>query len=228
VSYQLATTRRRAAPPLLGFVCLTEYYRATALSRLSGWRETSLSLSVSDTESTLRFPRRRPILRPFNREISSLRLWLPFRVSPVRHREAVRDPEGSRCFAPSEVSSPPASFSPEEPHRSGVSHPAGYVAPSGFLTLSTPCSLRDLPGLFHPGTTPGVFPFEALILVWCRTLSRAPRPSWGFLSTKKEETAPSGTTHTEPSSTAGLGISQVAVPNASMGFPAPRSCHHRR
>jgi len=44
-----------------------------------------------------------------------------------------------------------------ELHTSGE-HPcsSGYVAPSGFCTLSTPCSHRGLPGLFHPDPAPGV------------------------------------------------------------------------
>jgi hypothetical protein len=45
------------------------------------------------------------------------------------------------------------------------SHLTGYVAPSGFLTLSTPCSPHDLPGLFHPGSAHGVSPFGALFLL---------------------------------------------------------------
>jgi hypothetical protein len=39
-----------------------------------------------------------------------------------------------------------------------ASHLRGYVAPSGFRTLSTPCSHHRLPGLFHPGSTLGVRP----------------------------------------------------------------------
>jgi hypothetical protein len=62
------------------------------------------------------------------------------------------------AFAPSEVSSPSAPVSHEEPLTPVGSQPAGYVAPSGSLTLSTPCSLRDLPGLFHPGYAHGVNP----------------------------------------------------------------------
>lgn len=46
----------------------------------------------------------------------------------------------------------------EEPLTSDSSHTAGYVAPSEFLTLSTPCSPHGLPGLFHPGPAHGVRP----------------------------------------------------------------------
>jgi hypothetical protein len=37
-------------------------------------------------------------------------------------------------------------------------NPTGYVASPGFLTLPTPCSPCDLPGLFHPGPAFGVLP----------------------------------------------------------------------
>jgi hypothetical protein len=68
----------------------------------------------------------------------------------------------------------------EEPHNAGGSHPAGCVAPSGFRTLSAPCSPHGLPGLFHPGPAHGVLPFEAFLRAWCRTSFRTPCPS-GFL-----------------------------------------------
>jgi hypothetical protein len=142
-------------------------------------------------------------------------------VSPVHHRVAVRSPEGSRCSAPSEVSSPSASVSLEEPHTPGGSHPAGYVAPSGFLTLSTPCSPHGLPGLFHPGTTHGVLPFEALLLTWCRTPSQTPRPS-GFPLDQKEETAPPGTHTPNKGRRQAWRLNQDPAPIAPLGFPAPR------
>jgi hypothetical protein len=61
-------------------------------------------------------------------------------------------------FAPSEVSSPSAFLNREEPHIPAGSQTDGYVAPSGILTLSTPCSPRDLLGLFHPRSALGVLP----------------------------------------------------------------------
>jgi hypothetical protein len=62
------------------------------------------------------------------------------------------------ALAPSEVSSPTAFFNHEEPHTPAGSQPDGYVAPPGSLTLSTPCSPRDLLGLFHPRSALGVNP----------------------------------------------------------------------
>jgi hypothetical protein len=197
------------------------------LSHLLGWCAPSLPLSVpknrssNATDPTSRFPHRRPCHGLKNHSESSPRLWLPFRVSPVRHRETVRDPEESRCDAPSEVSSPSASVNHEEPPNPGESHPAGYVAPTGFLALSTLCSPRGLPGLFHPGTAHGVLPFEASILVRCRTPSRTPRPS-GFRLNPNQKRPPTRDSHTKRSPATGLGISQVAVPHAPLGFPAPR------
>jgi hypothetical protein len=46
----------------------------------------------------------------------------------------------------------------EERLISDRSHPAGYVASSEFLTLSTPCSPHGLLGLFHPSPAHGVCP----------------------------------------------------------------------
>jgi hypothetical protein len=129
-------------------------------------------------EPTMRYSRHRP-----QHGITSVPNPLSgFRSLPEFHPyvtacQSVIVSRRSRWLAPSEVSSPSASLSHEEPHTPGGTHPDGYVAPSGFRTLSTPCSPHGLPGLFHPGTAHGVSPFEALFLTWCRTPSRTPRPS---------------------------------------------------
>ena len=90
---------------------------------------------------------------------SSRRLWLPYRVSPMHHRD--RD----LLFAQRMPRSPLPRFVPlqrlaslAEPHTPDGSQTTGYVAPSGFLTLSTLCSPRDLLGLFHPSSALGVYP----------------------------------------------------------------------
>jgi len=49
-----------------------------------------------------------------------------------------------------------------EPHISSGVQPTGYVASSGFLNLSTPCSPRDLSGLFHPESVLGIHPSRLL------------------------------------------------------------------
>jgi hypothetical protein len=63
-----------------------------------------------------------------------------------------------------------------EPPNSRGFHTVGYVAPSGFRTLSTPCSLQDLPGLFHPGPTLGVNPSRPCSSSDAGTFFRKPLP----------------------------------------------------
>jgi hypothetical protein len=105
-------------------------------------------------------PHRRPPPYLTMGRVFLLRLRLLFRVSPV-HRGA-RDSLGQRTDRQTRDRSfrglvPLQRFpSRAEPHRSDGSRPTGYVASSGFRTLSTPCSPRDLPGLFHPGPALGV------------------------------------------------------------------------
>jgi hypothetical protein len=113
--------------------------------------------------STLRFLRRRPSPILANQRISLLRLWLPYRVSPIHHHErpvfTAGEPTHKTPRPPLPRFCPRQRFpSRAEPHTPDGSHTAGYVAPSGFLTLSTLCSPRDLPGLFHPGPALGVRP----------------------------------------------------------------------
>jgi hypothetical protein len=70
------------------------------------------------------------------------------------------------------------------------SQPAGSVASPGFRTLSTLCSPRDLPGLFHPGSALGVT-LRGLFPTWCRTPSRAPDPP-GFRRSPSGQRLPLG------------------------------------
>ena len=75
------------------------------MSRPLGWRESSLPLSIPNEpkleqgriDSEASAPS--PLPQYLNRGVSSLRLWLPFRVSPVRHHEAVRDPARNRAVS---------------------------------------------------------------------------------------------------------------------------------
>jgi len=205
VLYRLATTHRWIASPLVELPCLAEFFdrrryhaywvSVNPLCRCPDpFEPHALAVGYRREDSTLGFLRRRPY-HGSTRGRSSLRLWLPYRVSPVHHREPVRDRLRSRWSTPSEVSSPSASLSHEELHSPTETHPGGCVASSGFRTLPTPCSPHGLPGLFHPGSAHGVWPFEALLLVWCRTPSRTPRPS-GFLLISNEKRPPfQGLTH---------------------------------
>jgi hypothetical protein len=143
--------------------------------------------------SALGYPRRRPHHGSTRGEQSSLRLWLPFRVSPVHHRAPVRDPEGSRWLTPSEVSSPSASSQPRGatylrwvPSRRlccalRVSHPLGALLPSWPPGL-VPSRSRSW-GLTLRGLSPHVVPY---VLSNAVALGVSPRPS-------REEAAPPGT-----------------------------------
>jgi hypothetical protein len=117
--------------------------------------------------------------------------------------------------------SPTASLSHAEPHTPGISQFTSCVAPSGFLTLSTPCSPRDLPGLFHPGSAPGVHPSRPSSSYGAvRPLER--RAPQGLPLPRPAVELPPGTRTPQEARTPGLGINQVAGPIASMGFVTPR------
>jgi len=133
-------------------------------------------------------------------------------------KQAVIPPMESRCFVPSEVCTPSASFNRKEPPNSGVSHFAGYVASSGFLYLSTLCSLRDLPGLFHPGTAHGVFyPSRPLSSPGAVHPLGCPRPSRFRLYQSKEETS-QGTTTPSKARPRDWGLDRIPLSVASLGF----------
>jgi hypothetical protein len=113
----------------------------------------------------LRFPPRRPPRNDQRCGGSSRRLWLPYRVLPMRHRAqrvsrlspANHTVHPFRGFFPFSVL--PVMRSHLPPVRF---HRTGYVAPLGFRTPSTPCSPHDLPSLFHPGPAHGVLPSRPL------------------------------------------------------------------
>lgn len=96
---------------------------------------------------------------------SPRRLQIPSRVLPTprcRSHSAQQIGQGrshqaaacaSRGFFPYSVL--PATGSHQPPTRSQL---AGFVASSGFRTLSTLCSPHGLPGLFHPDPAHGVCP----------------------------------------------------------------------
>jgi len=100
-------------------------------------------------------------------------------------------------------------------------HPAGSVASSGFLTLSTLYSLRNLPGLFHPGSALGVHPSRLSSSHGAvRPLER--RAPLGLPVPWPMVRLPTGTHTPWKARTPGLEFSQVAGPRASLGFLAPR------
>lgn len=86
----------------------------------------------------------------------------------------------------------------------------------------TLCSPHDLPGLFHPGSVHGVLPSEALLLTRRRTLFRSAAPLRVSPLPINEEAALSGTLTPNEAPATDPGTSQMPVPTASLGFPAPR------
>jgi hypothetical protein len=106
-------------------------------------------------------------------EMSSHRLSLPFRVSPIYTACSVSPPLGPEdprvCvltnMPPSEVLFPSAFIGPLEPLTPHTFPRVRYVASLGFCTLSTPCSPIDLPSLFHPGSALGIRPSRLLSLL---------------------------------------------------------------
>jgi hypothetical protein len=104
-----------------------------------------------------------PIARSYELAKFLLRLGLPFRVSPSCHRMRPDCPTSKLVHK--HVARPSRGLIPFSvfPAARSYIHPtnsqsAGYVAPSGFRTLSTPCSPHDLSGLFHPEPALGVHP----------------------------------------------------------------------
>jgi len=174
--------------PLVGFVCLSEFqwqqrYRAYWVSEIPLRCYPNRRTEIQQPELNLEVSTPPPPCTVTVQRISSLRLWLPFRVSPIRHRK--RPGADPRLYlkspAPSKVWSPTA-FSQQRGATLIRRDPnsSGYVAPSGFRTLSTLCSPRSLPDLFHPGPAHGVNPSRYSISWQCRTPFRTPQPSWDW------------------------------------------------
>jgi hypothetical protein len=119
-------------------------------------------LSQATTEVGAGFGSEVSALLPSHNELTVWRI-LSQALAPLQSftnaSPQVRRLHGSIPLAPSEVLSPIA-FS--QPQRATLTrrdpNSTGYVALTGFRTLSAPCSLCDLPGLFHPGSTFGVHP----------------------------------------------------------------------
>jgi len=96
--------------------------------------------------------------------------------------------------------------------------PTGYVASSGFRTLSTLCSPHDLPGLFHPGSALGV-PLRGLSPHGAvRSLER--RTPQVFDDVLADAASPTGIEHTVQILPAGLGFSQVTAALPPWDWPS--------
>jgi hypothetical protein len=85
---------------------------------------------------------------------ASLRLARPLRARPEDRRRSLRTGTPSRASFPYSASGATGSVT------AGISQ-ARHLPSSAFRTLSTVCTPRPLPGLFHPGNAPGVPPSGA-------------------------------------------------------------------
>lgn len=181
---------------------------------------TRVSGGLSREESALGFPRRRPY-HGLTRGKSSLRLRLPYRVSPVHHREPVvtgqgRDGPLLPRFLPLQRLSATRSYvSPPGPIPLVALRPQGF-APSrrfaplmAFRAYSIPVPLMG----FCPSR---LFSSFGAVRPHRR---RCPR---GFSPALASRGRPFRDSRTKRSTSAGPGISRVAAVNASMGFSASR------
>jgi len=175
-------------------------------------------------DPALRYPRRRPsrsICVP--REILS-QAWAP--LQSVTHAPPCAT--CSRLTPLSYAAHPFRGFFPysvlpaARSHLHPVSfHLTGYVAPLGFRTPSTTCSPRSLPGLFHPGPAPGVFPSRL-----CsprnavRPLERRSPPA--IQMQRKRRIVASGLFSSRGSRTQSLGFSQNPRRMPPWGSASPR------
>jgi hypothetical protein len=168
----------------------------------------STKLPKLPMDSTLRSLHCRPSPTLTSRGQSSLRLGLPFRVSPVHHRKRCDLPQQSPYRPPLPRFCPLQRFSSEvEPHIPDDSHLAGYVAPSRFLAPSTLCSPPSLSSLFHPDPALGVHPSRLCSSRDAVRLLQTPTPSWGSDPASAEAwPAPPGVVHVARSSNRETGV----------------------
>lgn len=172
--------RHRSTPPLMEFAHLTEFFVPRCFH--AHWvcvgplrRSLLPTLASLFAASTLRLLHRG--LSPYGLLYgkSSLRFSLSFRVSPRHHH-----PAASICVAHTEFLPRFGPFqrlqAPKSHLLSDASHSAGYVALSGFLTLSALCSLCCRAGLFHPATLLG-FLLRGFDLFAVGTPFQTPKPS---------------------------------------------------
>jgi hypothetical protein len=99
----------------------------------------------------------------------------------------------------------------------GSSHTAELVAPPGFLTLSTPCSLGDLPGLFHPGSAHGVRPSRPFSFV--SPLARKPKDRGAVRPLERR--APRGSPSSQMHRATPRGSLQGLTHHRKLGFRPP-------
>jgi hypothetical protein len=151
--------RHQSTPPLMEFAHLTEFFVPQCFH--AHWvcvgplrRSLRPTLAGLIAASTLRLLHRGLFPYGFSYGKSSLRFPLSFRVSPRHHHSAAFICLGHAEFLPRFF--PFQRIQAAKSHLlSDASHSVGYVALSGFLTLSALCSLCCRAGLFHPATLLG-------------------------------------------------------------------------
>jgi hypothetical protein len=157
-SLEVALVFRVSVPTMLAVYWFPAPSVAFAVAGLRGLR-------FADPSEKIAFP-----------GLSSLDLALPFRVLLHRCRRLRGEPHARL---------PPLRFLPlrrfPDPGQLLLPEVTSFRlhALSAFLTLSGPCSARDLPALFHAGPALGVLPFRVDLHSQSRTSSRMPLPSWG-------------------------------------------------
>jgi hypothetical protein len=158
-----------------------------------------------------------PLPRSQNRGVSSLRLRLPFRVSPVHHHKTGRDPFQNRAvsslprfFPLQRLSITKSHIHPAVPNSPVMLRPQGF-APSRRLAPLVTSQAYSIPvplmgfNPSRPQSSPGaVRPLER----------RAPK---SFSSTKRRG-LPSRDSHTKQSPSPGLGISQAPFAGCLLGL----------
>jgi len=119
------------------------------------------------------------------------------------------------------------------PRRAASCSEKHMVAPTGFRTLSTPCSPPDLPGLFHPGPAPGVHPSRLCSAVSAVRVSRPactlmrfpdPQPLDPRTGRPAKGPASPGLCSPTAASQRRLDIAPYAAAVASMGFCPSEVC----
>jgi hypothetical protein len=202
VPHELATTRRRAAPPLIGFVCLTESFERprchaywVSVSPLCRYLSL-LNRSTRRTDSPLRFPHRRPCrdlstaeyplpgfgsLSEYHPCITAKQAVIPEdrAVSPLPRFLPLQRLSATRSHLPPPVPIPPVKLRPQ-----GFS-PSRRFAPLGWPSGLVSSQYRSW-GFTLRGFSPRPVPY---------VLSNAV-PLYGFLLDQKRRGHPFRDSHT--------------------------------
>jgi hypothetical protein len=233
VLHQLASPRRRNAPPLVGLTGLSEFLANDGVLAPIG-----LARSPPAVARRLRpKARNRPRLRGF-RAAAHPRIYYdterilsqalaPFQGFTGTHRRPSSDlpskavqlsTRSSRGFVPLQ-----RFHSHEEPLTSGASHTPVTLRPQGFAPSRRLAPLTTCRACSIPVPLLGFQPYEALLLTRRRTSSRTPSPT-GF-GTNCYRPSPSGIGHAARSPPDGTGVYPATTVVCLLGLlPSEVSC----